>query len=321
MSPNDLPISDLVSQSPVLPSASVQAVEVDAPAPPPPKPFPGLWQSLGLLFLYSATQGVVMVPAIVLDLVFHTHIMTNPLVLAIATLASAALVATITCIQLRCSFLELIGPFRLPVRMLGPIVVTVIGQLFVVAIISLWIVRLFPALNASSERLEELLGSSGPKWAAFLLVAVVAPLCEELVFRRIFLGGMIPRFGMRYGLAFGAILFAIGHMNPVQASVAISMGLINGWWFARLGSMWPGVLAHSVNNSFSILVLFLQAPHAPAPTAHLGAEIGILCGGAVILTSAILASKRVFAALDAEGRIAGGTAVDPDPGLPVNPPE
>ena len=92
------------------------------------------------------------------------------------------------------------------------------------------------------------------RWG-YLVVGLLAPLAEEMVFR-----GAILRSLLRWkqnpwvGIAISALLFAVVHMNPAQMPHAFLIGLLLGWMYWRTDSIVPGVVYHWVNNTVAYIL-------------------------------------------------------------------
>lgn len=92
------------------------------------------------------------------------------------------------------------------------------------------------------------------RWG-YLVVGLLAPLAEEMVFR-----GAILRSLLRWkqnpwvGIAISALLFAVIHMNPAQMPHAFLIGLLLGWMYWRTDSIVPGVVYHWVNNTVAYIL-------------------------------------------------------------------
>ena len=56
------------------------------------------------------------------------------------------------------------------------------------------------------------------------------------------------RYGKIAGLLGSAIVFAAVHCPNLAAVTAVVIGVINAELFRRSRSIWPGVVAHAVNN-------------------------------------------------------------------------
>ena len=92
------------------------------------------------------------------------------------------------------------------------------------------------------------------RWG-YLVVGLLAPLAEEMVFR-----GAILRSLLRWktnpwvGIIISAILFAVIHMNPAQMPHAFLIGLLLGWMYYRTDSIVPGVVYHWINNTVAYVL-------------------------------------------------------------------
>ncbi len=90
-----------------------------------------------------------------------------------------------------------------------------------------------------------------------LLVAVIAPICEEVVYRGLLWGALEQRWGRITAAIVSTLVFALAHLEPERAPlllvVAIPIAL------ARLysGSLWGGILAHQVTNLLPGIVMML----------------------------------------------------------------
>ena len=82
----------------------------------------------------------------------------------------------------------------------------------------------------------------------FLPVVVVAPVAEELFFRGLVLRGYVRRYGLTKAVWGSAGLFAVFHLNPWQAVLALPLGLAFAWLVLRTGSLLPAILGHAMVN-------------------------------------------------------------------------
>mgnify|MGYP002563517163 CR=1 FL=1 len=74
-----------------------------------------------------------------------------------------------------------------------------------------------------------------------------APIVEELVFRGI-IQQLARPLGERQAVALQAVLFAVQHRGPAGMVYALVCGLVLGTLRSRTGSVWPGMLLHTLNN-------------------------------------------------------------------------
>lgn len=92
-----------------------------------------------------------------------------------------------------------------------------------------------------------------------ILVCVLAPLFEELMFRRLLLDRLRP-YGERFALIASALMFALIHGNFSQMFYAFGIGLVLGWLVLKTGCLWQSILIHAGINFISAGLLPLLEP-------------------------------------------------------------
>jgi membrane protease YdiL (CAAX protease family) len=88
----------------------------------------------------------------------------------------------------------------------------------------------------------------------YLTVGIAAPILEELIFRGLILKGLLQRYHAKKAIIWSAVIFGVIHLNPWQFVPAFIIGLFIGWIYWKTQSIWPGIVIHFVNNSFSFYV-------------------------------------------------------------------
>ena len=105
---------------------------------------------------------------------------------------------------------------------------------------------LMPLPDWSDGTLMQMLGN---RWG-FLVICILAPLVEELVFRGAILRVLLQGCQSHWvAIVISALIFAVVHANPIQMPHAFLMGLLLGWMYYRTRSVIPGILVHWVNNT------------------------------------------------------------------------
>jgi membrane protease YdiL (CAAX protease family) len=85
-----------------------------------------------------------------------------------------------------------------------------------------------------------------------LLICIGAPLTEELVFRGAIQGHLMKWTKNPWvAIILASILFGLAHGNLPQFIAGFILGMVCGWLFYRTGSIWPGIILHFINNTFS----------------------------------------------------------------------
>ncbi|HEX8516658.1 MAG TPA: CPBP family intramembrane glutamic endopeptidase [Bacteroidia bacterium] len=90
------------------------------------------------------------------------------------------------------------------------------------------------------------------------VVAFMAALSEEIFFRGIFQKVAIECFRNKHaGVWLGAIIFSAFHMQFFGFFPRMLMGAYLGYLFLWSGSLWPGIVAHFVNNGLAVFLVWL----------------------------------------------------------------
>lgn len=110
--------------------------------------------------------------------------------------------------------------------------------------------RFYPELSSSGE-------ASLPALIISLIMAVIiAPLCEELIFRGVIFQSLLP-YGTGFAVFTSSLVFALAHRNPPQVINAFFFGICLAIGFCKTRSVTVCVLLHLVNNAFSVATGYL----------------------------------------------------------------
>lgn len=116
-----------------------------------------------------------------------------------------------------------------------------------------WISAILDSLFGTGEIPDAMAGSlpsegqSGSAWIFFLFVVVLAPVCEELIFRKLLLQPLRSG-GDMFAAAVSALIFGAYHGNFDQFPYAFVVGLLYGILAVRSSSLVPTLILHFVNN-------------------------------------------------------------------------
>ena len=87
-----------------------------------------------------------------------------------------------------------------------------------------------------------------------LLLVVVAPIFEEIVFRGIFMTRWVVKWGYKRGIILSSILFGVLHPGIIGPSV---MGVILCCLYNRTKSLWVSILFHVINNLIVVVLVLI----------------------------------------------------------------
>lgn len=111
--------------------------------------------------------------------------------------------------------------------------------------------------SAAGDVFGDLRGTWAGALLVFAVVVVVAPVCEEILFRGVLWGAVAQRWGRWVALGVTTVVFAVAHLEWQRAPLLLIIGLPIG--LARLygGTLIASMVAHAVANLFPGLVLML----------------------------------------------------------------
>jgi len=101
--------------------------------------------------------------------------------------------------------------------------------------------------NATSEFI-----SSVPIWLVILLTVILAPIIEEIIFRKVFID-VLGVYGDRLAILVSAIAFGIFHGNFSQVVYAALVGLIFGYIYTKTRRIKYTIFLHMLLNAFGTL--------------------------------------------------------------------
>ncbi|MFI5381471.1 MAG: CPBP family intramembrane glutamic endopeptidase [Tepidisphaerales bacterium] len=98
--------------------------------------------------------------------------------------------------------------------------------------------------------------SAAEQWAMLVMIGLLVPITEELLFRGYIQTRLIERHGPLPGIFITSALFGLMHMNVYQSPATFFLGLVLGFaaWYGR--SIIPAIAGHMVNNTIAIGLTF-----------------------------------------------------------------
>ncbi|MBR4149692.1 MAG: CPBP family intramembrane metalloprotease [Rikenellaceae bacterium] len=141
--------------------------------------------------------------------------------------------------------------FRLSMRGFNPMLIL---WGFVLVLITGIVIE--PVLNLFPESFLNLLNQMGSNggWSV-LMLAVLAPVLEEILFRGILLEAVREKYSSGRAIVVSALMFGVIHIIPQQVVNAFVIGLILGFIYVRTDSLWPVIIIHALNNAMAYVIM------------------------------------------------------------------
>jgi membrane protease YdiL (CAAX protease family) len=143
--------------------------------------------------------------------------------------------------------------------------VAILPWLILVANSSEWLGRrFFPEVAPPFHPIQTLTLAASSGWTRlglFVLLAVGAPLLEEVYFRGMLYGALRRRFGIAVGLIGSGALFSLLHPQlPLGFLPIMFLGVVLAALYEWRRSLLPSIALHALNNSLVFLLLTLLFP-------------------------------------------------------------
>lgn len=136
--------------------------------------------------------------------------------------------------------------------------------------------------GASTGDLLQNMADMLPSPLYLALACVVAPVFEELVFRKLLLDRLRP-FGDAMAIGFSGVAFGLFHMNLYQFFYAAALGMVLAAVVIKTGRIWHSMLLHAMVNSCSTGISFLAEGGAVLSAAAWVLLAAFVAAAAVIL--------------------------------------
>jgi CAAX protease family protein len=85
-----------------------------------------------------------------------------------------------------------------------------------------------------------------------VLLCIIAPFCEEILFRGLIQGSFRFRFGNWSAILITAILFALMHALSFEPHLYLILGILFSWIYSVTGSLRVPIICHAINNTWAL---------------------------------------------------------------------
>lgn len=217
--------------------------------------YPTILQAIHLLILYLFIQTVVDFPLALIDYYKGTEYLHNPIKKIFLNVGSTVFI-------LIYGFKKTKSPLRevFPLKLFNPLILIPVvtflwGAQNLLEEVNIAIEKVLPAPPWFWELFSKIFDSDFGWWGAFLKVAVIAPVVEELIFRGLILHGLRKNYTATTAVFISALLFSLFHLNPWQMPATFVLGLLLGWIMLRTRNIILAILGHSLNNFLVLLTV------------------------------------------------------------------
>ena len=108
--------------------------------------------------------------------------------------------------------------------------------------------------NSTAELIEK-----SPLWLIALIVVIIGPIVEELIFRKLMID-RLGKYGARFALILSAVAFGLFHGNFYQFFYATLLGFILGYVYINTRNVKYTIIMHMIVNFLGSFVSILITP-------------------------------------------------------------
>jgi len=155
------------------------------------------------------------------------------------------------------------GDFRRVFPLQKPKTASVFGTLLfwmgtygLVMIITMFITAIFPQQMTSTSQSLNSAFTSVPFLIAFIIISISPAICEEAVFRGVFLNSLWGRMNKWVVILLTSFVFGLFHGSIWRLIPTMCLGIAMGYLVIETNNMFYNMLFHAVNNAVPLILLF-----------------------------------------------------------------
>lgn len=231
--------------------------------------YPSLRQAIWLLVLVFFLTIMLGISVGILEEIVDFPFTKHPVTLAVVNLIAFGLILMWGLKKAKASFKEVFSLKPVRMSLFLPISLTIIGVGILLSELDNLLRTVLPMPAGIADFLTKLFLGQTSLWGSFVVLVVVAPLTEELLFRGFILRGFLSHYSMRKAVLASAILFGAFHLNPWQFLEAAILGVLFAWLFVQTCSLLPCIFGHALINALPIILLGILNLEIPGVTSEL----------------------------------------------------
>ncbi|MDH3716507.1 MAG: CPBP family intramembrane metalloprotease [Planctomycetota bacterium] len=268
--------------------------EAEVVAKRTPLPGPGILGAIGWLLVLFGAQLFVGAVAGVALLVYaqatgtqFANLQGGPLLLLIGTAGNLLLALLVVALLYGRKMAQILAiRDARPLHLL--LVVLIAPPLSLLASeVNNWVAEFAPNVSFMMEVFAEF--AKQPLWLLLVVGCLIPAVAEEIYFRGLLGRGLVARYGIVGGTLLTSFFFAVIHVDPVQASSALVLGVALQLTYLATKSLLVPILLHLLNNALAFTSSRLPE-WIQVPGYTLGPDEGVTHTPLLLVVAAIAAS-------------------------------
>ena len=209
--------------------------------------------AIHLVVLYTFIQTIVDFPLALFDYYNGTDYLYNPIKKIVLGVGSAVFIFYYAYRKAKVKLKELFPAKSFNLLVLLPIFFFLWAAQNLIGEVNNALDKVLPPPPWFWELFNKIFENDFGIYGAFIKVAVMAPVIEELIFRGVIMHGLMRNYSKFTAVFVSALMFALFHLNPWQLPATFILGLLLGILMVRTRNIFLCILGHAINNG---LVLF-----------------------------------------------------------------
>lgn len=219
------------------------------------KYYPTILQAIHLIILYIFIQSIIDFPLALVDYYKDTEYLYNPAKKILLGIGSTIFILYYGYKKSRVKLLEIF-----PIKKFNPLIILFLITFFwgiqnLLTDVNAFVDRIIPPPPWFWELFNKIFESDYGWIGAFMKVAVIAPVVEELIFRGVIMHGFMRNYRGYVAVLMSALLFALFHLNPWQFPATFILGLMLGWLMLSTRNIFLCIIGHSINNLLVLITI------------------------------------------------------------------
>lgn len=116
-------------------------------------------------------------------------------------------------------------------------------------------------IEPGSENTKEIINMIQVIPTFAIIVAMVGPILEEIVFRKVIFGALYKRVNFTLSALLSAVIFAVVHFDFTHILIYTAVGFVFSFLYVKTGRIIVPIIAHVAMNGYAVIVQVLFADY------------------------------------------------------------
>ncbi|MFC3041633.1 CPBP family intramembrane glutamic endopeptidase [Virgibacillus xinjiangensis] len=115
-------------------------------------------------------------------------------------------------------------------------------------------------IESGSENTQQIMDITRAAPIFMVIPALIAPILEEIIFRKIIFGSLYKRMNFFFAALLSALVFGLIHLDPTHILVYASMGFVFAFLYVHTKRIIVPIIVHAAMNTIVVLAQYGLTP-------------------------------------------------------------